>query len=120
MKIDDFYYIKWRCNDELMAGYLKKDNIVAVYQNPDGRAILDLANGGGILIEESYQNVMIDLFSNETKPIVFMTEARYQFLNSLSIEQYNKETTADEQQAFCAYQRKYHPEDVMFYQTHNP
>lgn len=45
------------------------------------------------------------------------TEGRYQYLNSLSIEDYDKETTMAEQEAFCEYQYKYHPEDVMYYQS---
>lgn len=48
-----------------------------------------------------------------------MTEERYQYLNSLSIEEYDKETSAVEKEAFCDYQRKYHPDEVIYYQTHN-
>lgn len=35
-----------------------------------------------------------------------MTEERYQYLNSLSIEEYDKETSA--------------ADEVIYYQTHNP
>lgn len=49
-----------------------------------------------------------------------MTEERYQYLNSLSIEEYDKKTSIKEQADFCAYQRKYHPDEVIYYQTHNP
>lgn len=40
-----------------------------------------------------------------------MDEHRYQYLNSLSIEEYDE---------FCEYQRKHHPDEVVYYQTHNP
>jgi len=49
---------------------------------------------------------------------VEMTEERY--LNSLSLEDYDKETSANEQEAFCEYQHKYHPDEVLYYQTHDP
>lgn len=49
-----------------------------------------------------------------------MTEERYQYLNSLSLEEYDRETSAAEQEEFCDYQRKYHPDEVIYYQTHNP
>lgn len=48
-----------------------------------------------------------------------MTEERYQYLNSLSIEEYDKETSLEEQNEFCEYQRKYHPDEVIYYQIHN-
>lgn len=51
---------------------------------------------------------------------IWMNEERYQYLNSLSLEEYDKETTLDEQEAFCEYQHKYHPDEVMYYQTHDP
>lgn len=47
-------------------------------------------------------------------------EGRYQYLNSLSIEEYDKETSLKEQEEFCEYQRKYHPDEVVYFQTHNP
>lgn len=49
-----------------------------------------------------------------------MTEERYQYLNSLSIEDYEKNTTANEQLAFINYQVKHHPDDIIYYQGHNP
>lgn len=48
-----------------------------------------------------------------------MTEERYQYLNSLSIEDYEKNTTANEQLAFINYQIKHHPDEVMYFQTHD-
>ena len=36
------------------------------------------------------------------------------------IEEYDKETSAAEQEEFCDYQRRYHPDEVINYQTHNP
>lgn len=51
---------------------------------------------------------------------VTMTEERYQYLNSLSIEDYEKNTTVSEQLAFCEYQQKHHPDDIIYYQGHNP
>ena len=49
-----------------------------------------------------------------------MDEHRYQYLNSLSIEEYDEETSLKEQDEFCEYQRKHHPDEVVYYQTHNP
>lgn len=49
-----------------------------------------------------------------------MTEERYQYLNSLSIEDYEKNTTANEQLAFINYQIKNHPDEVIYWQGHNP
>lgn len=49
-----------------------------------------------------------------------MTEERYQYLNSLSLDEYDRETSAAEQEEFCDYQGKYHPDEVIYYQTHNP
>lgn len=48
---------------------------------------------------------------------VEMTEERYQYLNSLSLEEYDNETSEKEQEAFCNYQHKYHPDEVIYYQT---
>lgn len=47
---------------------------------------------------------------------VLMTEDRYQYLNSLDLEEYDKETTANEQEALCEYQHKYHPDKVLYFQ----
>lgn len=49
-----------------------------------------------------------------------MTEERYQYLNSLSLEEYNEETSEKEQEEFCDYQKKYHPDDVIYWQGHDP
>ena len=46
-----------------------------------------------------------------------MTEERYQYLNSLSMEDYEKNTTVSEQLAFCEYQQKHHPDEILYYQT---
>lgn len=48
-----------------------------------------------------------------------MTEERYQYLNSLTIEDYDNETSAEEQRKFCEYQRKYHPDEILWVQTHS-
>lgn len=48
-----------------------------------------------------------------------MTEERYQYLNSLSLEEYNEETSEKEQEAFCDYQKKYHSDDVIYQQSHD-
>lgn len=61
--------------------------------------------------------VDIDWLEGLNKQDFSMTEDRYQYLNSLSIEDYDKETNVAEQEAFCDYQHKYHPEDVMYYQS---
>lgn len=63
-----------------------------------------------------------DLFGSKCLPDEekeAMTEERYQYLNSLSIEDYDNETSADEQRRFCEYQRKYHPDEVEWCQTHS-
>lgn len=41
-----------------------------------------------------------------------MTEERYQYLNSLSIKECDRETSVAEQEEFCDYQRKYHPVEL--------
>lgn len=51
---------------------------------------------------------------------VTMDEFRYQYLNSLPLEEYDKETSEYEQEAFCEYQHRYHPDEVVYFQTHNP
>ena len=43
-----------------------------------------------------------------------MTEERYQYLNSLSIEDYDNQTSYREQDDFCEYQKKYHPDEVVY------
>ena len=48
-----------------------------------------------------------------------MTEERYQYLNSLSIEEYDEQTSSAEQTTFCDYKRKYHPDEVIYWQTHS-
>lgn len=48
-----------------------------------------------------------------------MTEKRYQYLNSLSLEDYDNETSADEQRQFCEYQHKHHPDEVIYLQTYS-
>lgn len=48
-----------------------------------------------------------------------MTEERYQYLNSLSIEDYDDQTSYQEQSDFCEYQRRNHPEDVIYEQCCN-
>lgn len=48
-----------------------------------------------------------------------MTEERYQYLNSLDLEEYDKETSENEQEDFCEYQQKYHPDEVIYFQTHS-
>lgn len=48
-----------------------------------------------------------------------MTEGRYQYLNSLSLEDYDNETSAEEQRRFCEYQQKHHPNEVLWVQTHS-
>lgn len=49
----------------------------------------------------------------------FMTEERYQYLNSLPLKEYDRETSSLEQEEFCNYQRKHHPDEVIYYQIHN-
>lgn len=46
-----------------------------------------------------------------------MTEERYQYLNSLPIEEYMKEANIKEQDAFCEYQSRNHPDDAIYYQS---
>lgn len=49
-----------------------------------------------------------------------MTEERYQYLNSLPLEEYDKETSAKEQREFYYYQQKFHPDEVKYFQTFSP
>lgn len=72
--------------------------------------IEELRNPTGILTEE-YSRIVKDMKEYEE---------RYQYLKSLSIEEYDKETSLEEQKKFCEYQRKYHPDKVVYFQTHNP
>lgn len=46
-----------------------------------------------------------------------MTEERYQYLNSLPIEEYVKEASIKEQDAFCEYQIRNHLDDAVYYQS---
>ena len=48
-----------------------------------------------------------------------MNEERYKYLNSLPLDEYDRETTWEEQMKFCEYQAKYHKEDIIFYQVFN-
>lgn len=74
--------------------------------------IEELKNPTGILAEE-YSRIMKEMRMEKY-------EERYQYLNSLSIEEYDRETSLKEQEEFCEYQRKYHPDEVVYFQTHNP
>ena len=72
------------------------------------------------LIEILNRLLLMTQFMESMKFKYKMTEERYQYLNSLSIKEYDKETSEKEQEEFCKYQRKYHPDEVAYYQTHNP
>lgn len=72
----------------------------------------EITNPTGILAYE-YSKIMKEVRMEQY-------EDRYQYLKSLSIEEYNMETTLEEQKEFCEYQRKYHPDEVVYFQTHNP
>lgn len=72
----------------------------------------EITNPTGILAYE-YSKIMKEVRMEQY-------EDRYQYLNSLSIEEYDKETSEKEQEEFCEYQAKYHPDEVIYYQTHNP
>lgn len=48
---------------------------------------------------------------------ILMTEERYQYLNSLDLEEYDNETSEKEQEAFCEYQHRYHPDEVLYFQA---
>lgn len=76
-------------------------------------ALLDILFGSKCLPDDG------DELSPEPKPAEIMTEERYQYLNSLSLEDYDNETSADEQRRFCDYQHKYHPDEVQWVQTHS-
>lgn len=58
----------------------------------------EITNPTGILAYE-YSKIMKDMKEYEE---------RYQYLKSLSIEEYDKETSLEEQKKFCEYQQKYH------------
>lgn len=49
-----------------------------------------------------------------------MTEKLYQDLVKLGLDEYDKATTMEMQYEFCRYQRKYHPDEAIYLQTHNP
>lgn len=55
----------------------------------------------------------------EVENKIEMTEERYQYLNSLDLEEYDRITSEKEQEAFCEYQHKYHPDEVLYFQGHN-
>lgn len=65
----------------------------------------EITNPTGIIAEE-YSKIMKDMKEYEE---------RYQYLKSLSIEEYDKETSLEEQKKFCEYQRKYHPDEVYIF-----
>lgn len=69
----------------------------------------EITNPTGILAYE-YSEIMKDMKEYEE---------RYQYLKSLSIEEYDKETSLEEQKKFCEYQQKYHPDEVIYVQTHD-
>lgn len=72
----------------------------------------EITNPTGILAYE-YSKIMKEVRMEQY-------EDRYQYLKSLSIEEYDMKTTLEEQKEFCEYQRKYHPDEVVYFQTHNP
>lgn len=81
-----------------------KDYIESVYEYADGVTMaLDDLFGSKCLPDEEEK----------------MTEERYQYLNSLSLKDYDNETSADEQRRFCEYQHKHHPNEVIYLQTHS-
>lgn len=49
-----------------------------------------------------------------------MTEELYQDLVKLGLDEYDKATTMEMHYEFCRYQHKYHPDEAMYLQTHNP
>ena len=46
-----------------------------------------------------------------------MNEKRYQYLKSLTLEEYDKETSIKEQKEYIKYQDKYHIKDKIIVQT---
>lgn len=94
---------------------MNKDDLHLLVQSKCHRVPLratheEITNPTGILAYE-YSKIMKDMKEYEE---------RYQYLKSLSIEEYDKATSLKEQDEFCEYQRKYHPDEVVYYQTHNP
>lgn len=59
----------------------------------------------------------VDVDWLESTERIEMTEERYQYLNSLPIEEYVKEANIKEQDAFCEYQSRNHPDDAIYYQS---
>ena len=55
-------------------------------------------------------------YGNSEEALEEMTEERYQYLNSLDLDEYDRETSEAEQRAFCEYQQKYHPDEIIYFQ----
>lgn len=65
MNNNDFYYIQWYREVLLYEGFVRKDQIRAIYKDPKtGKAIIDIGKDNAIiLIENSYEDTLIDLFN---------------------------------------------------------
>ena len=48
-----------------------------------------------------------------------MTEERYQELKAMPLREYLDTVSYAESDEFCEYQRKYHPTEVMYLETHS-
>lgn len=65
MNKNDFYYIQWYNENLLLEGFIRKDHITAICRDPrTGKAIIDIGKDNtSILIENSYEDTLIDLFN---------------------------------------------------------
>lgn len=65
MNKDEFYHIEWSNNGLFHEGFIRKDHITVICKDPKtGKAIIDIGKDNtSILIENSYEDTLIDLFN---------------------------------------------------------
>lgn len=65
MNKNNFYYIQWFTVDgKYIEGFINKDQIEGIYRDPSsGKAIIATKSDNNILVEASYEDVLIDLFN---------------------------------------------------------
>lgn len=65
MNKDEFYHIEWFNDGLFYEGFIRKDHITAICKDPKtGKAIIDVGKDDtSILIENSYEDTLIDLFN---------------------------------------------------------
>ena len=65
MDKNNFYYMAWYTSkNKYIEGFINKDQIEGIYRDPDsGKAIIATKTNNNMLIEASYEDVLIDLFN---------------------------------------------------------